>query len=168
MDAGFIAQMMQALDLPNAAMTQWIAYIQLFTFEIQHNPGVMHQVPDGLSHMLLAEDDSDYSGDDIDIKDGIKVVKVLPAKNSQLEYEDHKQEESLQTEGYLARTRLNCVPGEVKVMETEWKLPAELRYDFRKMYVGEGKEFDLNEEDQKLNHPHQVQDKDEEGFWDDI
>ncbi len=49
MDAGFIAQMMQALDLPNMAMTQWIAYIQLFTFEIQHNPGVMHQVPDGLT-----------------------------------------------------------------------------------------------------------------------
>ncbi len=41
-DAGFIAQMMQALDLPNAAMTRWIVYIQLFTFEIQHNPGVMH------------------------------------------------------------------------------------------------------------------------------
>jgi len=36
------------------------------------------------------------------------------------------------------------------------------------MYVGEGEEFDLNEEDQKLNHPHWVQDKDEEGFWDDI
>ncbi len=36
------------------------------------------------------------------------------------------------------------------------------------MYAGEGEEFDLNEEDQKLNHPHWVQDKDEEGFWDDI
>src|SRR5258708_40171874 len=111
MDAGFIVQMMQAPDLPNAAMTQWIAYIQLFTFEIQHNPGVMHRVPDGLSHRLPAEDDSDYSGDDVDIKDGIKVVKALPAKNSQLEYKDRKQEESLQTEGYLARTRLNCVAG---------------------------------------------------------
>ena len=42
MDTGFIAQMMQAPDLPNVAMTRWIAYIQLFTFEIQHNPGVMH------------------------------------------------------------------------------------------------------------------------------
>src|SRR5258708_1189261 len=31
---------------------------------------------------------------------------------------DCKQEESLQTEGYLVRTRLNHVPGEVKVMET--------------------------------------------------
>ena len=53
-------------------------------------------------------------------------------------------------------------------METEWKSPAELQYDFRKMYAGEGEEFDLNEEDQKLNHPHWVRDKDEEEFWDDI
>ena len=49
-------------------------------------------------------------------------------------------------------------------METEWKSPAELRYDFQKMYVGQGEEFDLNEEDQKLNHPHQVQDKMRKGF----
>ncbi len=41
------------------------------------------------------EDDSNYSSDDVDIEDGIKVVKALPAENSQLEYEDHKQEESL-------------------------------------------------------------------------
>jgi len=41
-------------------------------------------------------------------------------------------------------------------METEWKSPAELRYDFQKMYVGQGEEFDLNEEDQKLNHPHRI------------
>ncbi len=34
------------------------------------------------------EDDSDYSGDDVDIKDGIKGVGVLLAKNSQLEYKD--------------------------------------------------------------------------------
>src|SRR5260221_11511406 len=92
MDAGFIAQMMQALDLPNVAMTRWIAYIQLFTFKIQHNPGVMHRVPDGLSRRPPAEDNSDYSGDDVDIKDGIKVVKALLAENSQLEHEDCKQE----------------------------------------------------------------------------
>ncbi len=79
-----------------------------------------------VSHRPPAEDGSDYSGDDVDIEDGIKVVKALLAENSQLEYEDRKQEESLQTEGYLARTRLNRVPGEAKVMETEWKSPVEL------------------------------------------
>ncbi len=88
MDAGFIAQMMQALDLPNAAMTRWIAYIQLFIFKIQHKPGVMHQVPDGLSCRLCAEGDSNYSGDDVDIEDGIKLVKPVLFESSQMEYKD--------------------------------------------------------------------------------
>src|SRR5258708_21947022 len=35
-DARFLAQMMMTPDLPNAAMTQWITYIQLFTFEINY------------------------------------------------------------------------------------------------------------------------------------
>ncbi len=130
MDAGFIVQMMQALDLPNAAMTRWIAYIQLFTFEIQHNPGVMHQVPDGLSHRPPVEGDSDYSGDDIDIEDGIKLVKSILFESSQMEYEDQKQETSLHTEGYVARIRLDQVPGEIKVMEAEWKSPNDLLYDY--------------------------------------
>ncbi len=76
MDVGFIVQMMQALDLPNVAMTRWIMYIQLFTFEIQHNPGVMHQVPDGLSHRPPVEGDSDYSGDDVDIEGQNQVGEI--------------------------------------------------------------------------------------------
>ncbi len=48
-DAGFLAQMMKSPDLPNAAMTRWITYIQLFTFEITHTPGIAHHVPNGLS-----------------------------------------------------------------------------------------------------------------------
>ncbi len=107
MDAGFIAQMMQAPDLPNAAMTRWIPYIQLFTFKIQHNPGVMHQVPDGLSHRPPTEGDPDYSGDDVDIEDGIKLVRSIPFESSQIEYKDRRQEKSLHTEGYVAWMRLN-------------------------------------------------------------
>src|SRR5258705_3541702 len=137
MDAGFIAQMMQALDLPNAAMTRWVVYIQLFTFEIQHKPGVMHQVPDGLSCRPCVEGDSDYSGDDVDIEDGIKLVRLIPFESSQMEYKDQRQEKSLHTEGYVAWTRLNQVPGEIKVMEAEWKSPDDLLYDHHKMYAGE-------------------------------
>ena len=107
MDTGFITQMMQAPDLPNAAMTRWIAYIQLFTFKIQHNPGVMHQVPDGLSHRPPTEGDPDYSGDDVDIEDGIKLVRSIPFESSQIEYKDRRQEKSLHTEGYVAWMRLN-------------------------------------------------------------
>ena len=63
-------------DLPNAAMTRWIAYISLFTFEIKHAPGTNHRVPDGLSRRSRADDDSDYSDDEIDLDDGIKLVKA--------------------------------------------------------------------------------------------
>src|SRR5260221_4660823 len=118
MDTGFIVQMMmKAPDLPNVAMTRWIAYIQLFTFEIQHKPGVMHRVPDGLSCRLHAEGDSDYSGDDVDIKDGIKLVKPVPFESSQMEYKDQRQKKSLCMEGYVAQMRLNQVPGEIKGLE---------------------------------------------------
>ena len=70
--------MMTMPDLPNAVMTCWIAYIQLFTFEIQHKLGIAHCVLDGLSCRCQAEDDSEYSDDEVDIEEGIKLVKALP------------------------------------------------------------------------------------------
>ena len=36
-DASSLIQMINALDLPNAAMTRWITYIKMFSFEIEHN-----------------------------------------------------------------------------------------------------------------------------------
>src|SRR5260221_3967561 len=68
-DAGFLAQMMMSPDLPNMAMTHWITYIQLFTFEVNHTPGTAHRVPDGLSRWLRVADDSDYSNGDVDVED---------------------------------------------------------------------------------------------------
>ena len=73
-NAGFLAQMMMSPDLPNAAMMHWITYIQLFMFEVNHTPGTVHCVPDGLSHWPCAADDSDYSNGDVNVKDGIKLV----------------------------------------------------------------------------------------------
>ena len=36
-DASSLIQMINAPDLPNAAMTRWITYIKMFSFEIEHN-----------------------------------------------------------------------------------------------------------------------------------
>src|SRR5258708_581376 len=88
LDAGFLAQMMISPDLPNAAMTRWITYIHLFTFKVNHTPGMSHCIPDGLSHWQHVADDSDYSDGDIDVEDGIKLVKVLPVEVNKLEYEE--------------------------------------------------------------------------------
>ena len=75
-DASSLVKMLTNPDLPNAAMTRWIAYISLFTFKIKHAPGTSHQVPDGLSRWTKAEEDSDYSDNDVDLDEGIKLVKV--------------------------------------------------------------------------------------------
>ena len=49
-------------------------------FEVQHKPGISHHIPDGLSQRLHADDDSEHSGDDIDIEDRIKLAKALPVE----------------------------------------------------------------------------------------
>ncbi len=87
-DTGFLTQMMISPDLPNMVMTRWITYIQLFTFKVNHTPGMSHHVPDGLSCQPCAADDSDYSDGDIDVEDGIKLVKALPIEINVIEYED--------------------------------------------------------------------------------
>ena len=166
-DAAFITQMMTTPDLPNAVMTHWIAYIQLFTFEIQHKPGISHRVPDGLSRRRRADDDSEYSDDEVDIEEGIKLVKVIPRNFKSIKEED-EIENGLRVQEDLARTMLDRVPGEVKAIETYWSAPEALRYDHRYMYAGEGEELDIEEEMGKLDHPHRVKDIDNEAFWDDI
>ncbi len=77
-DAVFLAQMMMSPDLPNMVMMCWIMYIQLFTFEVNHTLGTAHRIPDGLSHWPHMADNSDYSDGNVDVKDGIKLVRVLP------------------------------------------------------------------------------------------
>ncbi|CAD6929947.1 unnamed protein product [Tilletia controversa] len=48
-DAASIRQMINAPDIPNAAMTRWVHYLKLFDMEVRHVPGRNHTLPDGLS-----------------------------------------------------------------------------------------------------------------------
>src|SRR5580700_10075875 len=60
-----------ATDLPGALVTRWIAYIQLFDFEVRHVPERKHTTADGLSRRLCtASDDTDDSFEE-DIEDFI-------------------------------------------------------------------------------------------------
>lgn len=36
-------------DLPGALVTRWLAYINLFDFDVKHVPGKIHTAADGLS-----------------------------------------------------------------------------------------------------------------------
>jgi hypothetical protein len=58
-DAKFLLEMLHALDLPNAPMTRWLMYIQLFDFDLVHVPAEKHKVPDGLSRHKPSPLDSD-------------------------------------------------------------------------------------------------------------
>jgi hypothetical protein len=48
-DAKLLKEMINTPSLPNAAMTRWVSYIQLFDFELHHVPAEHHAEPDGLS-----------------------------------------------------------------------------------------------------------------------
>ena len=106
-DAGFLIQMMSSPDLPNAVMTRWITYIQLFTFEVRHTLGVAHRVPDGLSCWPHAANNSDYSDDNVDVEDGIKLVKVFPVEINGIGYEEKAVENGLCICKVLAQTKLD-------------------------------------------------------------
>ena len=101
-----MAQMMTTPNFPNAAMTQWITYIQLFTFEIQHRLGILHQAPNGLSHRPPADGDSEYSDDEVDIEDGIKLAKAFVVEVNELEYDEQNVENGLQVWEELSKSKL--------------------------------------------------------------
>jgi hypothetical protein len=57
-DAKFLKQTINTPGLPNAAMSRWVSYIQLFDFELEHVPATKHHGPDGLSRRPAADNDS--------------------------------------------------------------------------------------------------------------
>ncbi|OJT10001.1 Retrovirus-related Pol polyprotein from transposon 17.6 [Trametes pubescens] len=60
-DAKFLQQMIREPDLPNAPMTCWVSYIQLFDFTLQHVPAEKGKAQDALSRRPSAPEDSEES-----------------------------------------------------------------------------------------------------------
>ncbi|KII83833.1 hypothetical protein PLICRDRAFT_59143, partial [Plicaturopsis crispa FD-325 SS-3] len=59
-DAKFLEQMIHNPELPNAPMTRWICYINLFDFEMTHAKAATEHLPiDGMSRRPHAPEDSD-------------------------------------------------------------------------------------------------------------
>src|SRR5260370_28185094 len=103
--------MMMSPDLPNAAMTRWITYIQLFTFEVNHTPGTAHRVPDGLSRWPRAANDSDYSDGEVDVEDGIKLVKALQVTVNTINDDERKIVNSVRLREALFISNVERLPG---------------------------------------------------------
>ena len=64
-DAKSLVQLINSPSLPNAPMTRWVAFIQLFSLDLVHRPGKTFTMPDGLSRTPL-NDDSDDEAEDFD------------------------------------------------------------------------------------------------------
>src|SRR5260221_14021140 len=62
-------------------------------------------------------------------------------------------------------SKLERLPGEVKVLECRWSTVESLLYDYRRMYAGIGEEIGPEEEAGRLAHQHRVPDRDGEEFW---
>lgn len=60
-DAKFLKEMIKEPDLPNALMTRWVSYIQLFDFHLEHVPARLGVAQDGMSRRRPSGEDSDES-----------------------------------------------------------------------------------------------------------
>jgi hypothetical protein len=75
-DAKALIQMINTPSLPNAAMTRWVAFIQLFSFDLVHKHAKGFGMPDGLSRRVLGEDSESAESFNEEAKD-IKVYESL-------------------------------------------------------------------------------------------
>ena len=80
-DAKFLKEMINSPDLPNAPMTRWICYLQLFDFELKHVPAEKHKGPDGLSRRPSNPDDSDEDDAEGYLDRVFNMVSVYSAQN---------------------------------------------------------------------------------------
>jgi hypothetical protein len=86
--------MINSPSLPNAPMTRWVAFIQLFSFDLVHKPGKTFTLPDALSRRPISEDEEEYYNDPEDFDEDEPVIKTClqitttPVSTELLEWEE--------------------------------------------------------------------------------
>jgi hypothetical protein len=94
-DAKALIQMINTPSLPSAPMTRWVAFIQLFSFDLVHKPGKSFTMPDGLSRRPVDPGDKPVDADEETgwIKPhpgmGIKHVDVVETSGSRVGVHHH-------------------------------------------------------------------------------
>ncbi|MBW0526790.1 hypothetical protein O181_066505 [Austropuccinia psidii MF-1] len=61
-----LIEMINTCCLPNAPMTRWVEFCQLFSFDLVHKPGKTFTLLDGLSRRPKGEDKEESERDDFD------------------------------------------------------------------------------------------------------
>ena len=97
-------------DLPGALITHWIAWIQLFDFDVKHVAGKKHTTADGLSRKPVTEEDIRERENEQDIEDFIDMelgsLRIAPISLADDEpLEAGYSEKSRQIATYLTSLR---------------------------------------------------------------
>ncbi|KAF8341975.1 uncharacterized protein EI90DRAFT_3115783 [Cantharellus anzutake] len=144
----------------------------MFSFEIEHNPKHKHKVPDGLFRHRKGGEDSDYSDGELDVEDGVKLVKEVEELYSNdfrntSAAEVWEQEFDADEEIKIRRTCLMRKDRECKALEVVWADPSRISRlnAIGDAFEGKGVEPQPEEQMKKNNHPHRVKEYDLEGYW---
>jgi hypothetical protein len=109
-DAHSLIEMVNKPDLmPSAPGNHWLAFIQLFDFEIAHVPAERHKGPDGLSQRGKTNNDSTDSNSEMDADDENKFAQSTGCliEINELTLECINLEYDLEVEKKLLSTCLN-------------------------------------------------------------
>ena len=123
-DARSLIEMINKPDLlPNAPGNRWMAFIQLFDFEVVHVKAERHKGPDGLSRRRRAEDDSEDSDASMNAEDENKFAKSTGrlVEANMLQAMASGEETTFEANKKLIATRLNRVLGECLSLEVDWE-----------------------------------------------
>ncbi|CAD6973070.1 hypothetical protein A4X06_0g6736 [Tilletia controversa] len=116
-DAASLREMINSPDVPNAAMTRWIAYLKHFDIEVRHVPAKKHTLPDGLSRTdfennepaedwpeekigLSAQSPRDITSENntATYKEPRPLTETLPTENPETNKNDMTEEDESETE----------------------------------------------------------------------
>ena len=143
--------------LPSAPGNHWLAFIQLFDFEIEHVPAERHKGPDGLSRRRRSIEDSEDSDSSMEADDENKFAKS-PGLNLELTTitkECLASEYSYDSQSQIETAKLERPMGECIALETDWVARTELISIAPDNYLAyEGKHHAANQEPNELESPH--------------
>jgi hypothetical protein len=158
-DAHSLIEMVNKPDLmPSAPGNHWLAFIQLFDFEITHVPAERHKGPDGLSRRRKADDDSTDSNSEMDADNENKFARSTGCliEINELTLECIDWEYDLEVEKKLLSTRLNQPLGECLAMEISWDLTHKLAMVGDNHLLFEGRRAQIDEIDDTQSSPRQL------------
>jgi hypothetical protein len=179
-DAKFLKQTINTPGLPNAAMSRWVSYIQLFDFEIEHVPATKHQGPDGLSRRPADENDSVNTEDELEPDEPghfitgpraleeitnftLKTPSISPSVNSKITLKAREDVfEPRWTDGTYT------IVSEPIENEGEWYV-ALACHSRATRHVATGMSANVTNDPENIgNHPHKVNDRDGHEYWAEI